>query len=288
MPIDITAYFEPTSHNFTYLLAKEGKAVIIDSALEFEPKSFRLSTTFIDQVLDDIRSRKLELLGVFDTHVHADHITAAAYIKTLYPAVKIGISENFQTVQRTFSEIFQIDLPKNPVSLVDFSFRNSEEIHLGPFSFQAIATPGHTPTCTCFYFSTDRVLFTGDTLFMPDFGTGRCDFPNGSAAELFDSIQQKLYSLPEETTVYVGHDYSPGGRELKWKTSIIEEKEKNKHINKDTLKKDFIEFRERRDKNLSLPRLLYPSLLYNIFLGDLPSSLDAKNILAKVSDNHKQ
>ena len=173
---------------------------------------------------------------ILETHAHADHLTAASELKRLYPAAKIGVAETIKHTQATFCDIFESceDVPADG-SQFDLLFSDNQKVEAGALNFKVIYTPGHTPACASYLF--DKMLFTGDAIFMPDYGTGRCDFPQGSAEDLYDTITQKIYALPDDTEIYVGHDYQPGGRDLKYKTTVKEQKTANIHIDENTSKK---------------------------------------------------
>jgi glyoxylase-like metal-dependent hydrolase (beta-lactamase superfamily II) len=242
--------------------------VIIDPVLDYDKGSSRVGYQFADDLVNFLKAENLNLHYIIETHVHADHMSSAQYLKSKFPTAKTAISTKITTVQKTFSEIYNFtDLPTDG-SQFDCLFSDGDEIKAGSLSLKVIHTPGHTPTCMSILIG--DCLFTGDSLFIPDFGTGRCDFPNGSAEELFLSVSNKLYILPDDTRVFVGHDYQPNGRELRSETSISESKNDNIQLTALTTKDEFVEFRTERDKQLSAPALLLPSIQVNIQAGHLP------------------
>jgi glyoxylase-like metal-dependent hydrolase (beta-lactamase superfamily II) len=262
-------YDEPT-FTLTYVVydATTKDAVIIDPVLDFDQASGKVSDESFKLVEKFIADNKLNLHAVLETHAHADHLSSSQIFKRIYPAVKIGIGERIKIVQETFKAHFNIDYLKADGSQFDLLFKDFEEVNFGSLKMQAIPTPGHTPACMSFKFG--NMIFTGDALFMPDYGTGRCDFPKGSAKDLYHSIHKNLYALSDDTVVYVGHDYSPNGREMRYMTTIGESKVNNIQLKASTSEAEYVEFREARDKTLAAPRLLLPSVQINIDGGKLP------------------
>lgn len=274
MSTEVKTFFDPATFTLTYIVYdQETKdAIVIDPVLDYDPAGSKIEKVSLEKVLDFLKNENLNLRYILDTHAHADHLSGSAQLKKNYPNAKIGIGENIKKVQETFSDIYNLkDFNVNGVQF-DELFKDGEEVSAGSISFKIINTPGHTPACISYHIE-DKV-FTGDALFMPDFGTGRCDFPMGSAKDLYHSVHEKLYSLPDETEIYVGHDYQPGGRALEFKTTVKESKVKNIHIKAETSEEEFVEFREKRDKTLSPPRLLLPSIQINIDGGKLPVEED--------------
>ena len=209
---------------------------------------------------------------VLETHAHADHLTGAAELKKRYPEAKIGVGKNITAVQDVFASMYNLkDFNTNGIQF-DILMDEDTPIKAGSIEIKTLFTPGHTPACSS-YLIEDRV-FTGDAIFMPDMGTGRCDFPKGSAVDLYNSIHEKLYKLPDETRVFVGHDYQPGGRELAYETTIAEQKKNNIQLKEETSLEEFVKFRTERDKTLAAPRLLLPSIQVNIDAGHLPEEED--------------
>lgn len=272
MITEVKEFFDPATWTLTYVVfnPKTHDALVIDAVWDYDPAASKLSFKTITPVVDFIATHKLKIHWILETHAHADHVTGAQELKKIFPTAKIGIGSRITEVQKTFKTIF--DMPDSfhaDGSQFDHIFTDEEVIHAGAISFKVLFTPGHTPAC-CSYIIENRV-FTGDTLFMPDSGTGRCDFPAGSAEELYHSIHERIYKLPEHYQIFVGHDYQPGGRPLKFSCTIQESKNENIQIKESTQKADFIHFRTHRDKTLSAPRLLLPSLQINIDAGRPPA-----------------
>lgn len=267
----IQHFYDQKTFTLTYVVYDEASkdAIIIDPVLDFDPPSGNVSFTSFDKLKSFVESQGLNIGMILETHAHADHLSASQKLKEHFPNANLGISEHIKIVQETFKNVFNLgDEFKTDGSQFDLLFKDGEDIHVGNLSFKVIHTPGHTPACASYYF--DNAVFTGDTLFMPDFGTGRCDFPGGSAKQLYNSIHKKLYELPDATMVLVGHDYQPDGRDLQFISSIKEEKLQNCHLKLDTSETDFISMREERDKGLQAPKILLPSIQVNIDGGKLP------------------
>ena len=266
----VQPFFDSNTFTMTYLIYDEQSkdAVLIDPVLDFDPVSSEISYSSIEKVAKFIHQNELRLSYVLETHVHADHLSAGHELRSRFPGLKIVISHQINSVQETFQEIFNLDDINSKAQCFDILVRENDEINCGTILIKVMETPGHTPACVSFLI--DNMVFVGDALFMPDFGTGRCDFPNGSAENLFHSVREKLYKLPDEVRVYVGHDYQPNGRDLKFQTTIGESKNENIHLRYETKKEEFISFREKRDSTLSLPKLLFPSVQINIRAGQLP------------------
>jgi len=268
----LKAFFETVSSTLCYLVWDEetGDAVIIDPVLDYDSVNHRVSTEFADGLVAAVQERGLTLHWCLETHVHADHLSSARYLAEKL-GCKVGISAAVRTVQNTFGQILGLGPEwSRDGSSFEGCFEDHTTIHAGSLLIQTIATPGHTPACMSYLI--EDALFVGDALFMPDFGTGRCDFPDGSATDLFQSVTQRIYGLPDETRIFVGHDYQPGGRELAFETSVGASKQSNKQIKADTSREEFVQFRTERDKQLNLPRLLYQSLQVNLRAGRLPTA----------------
>ena len=266
--IQVEAYFDDPTNTVTYLVEDVATkhAVLIDPVLDYEPHRAALTTASVDRILSDIRARKLELTWVLDTHAHADHLSAADYVRTETGA-KMGIGARITDVQKLFGPVFNArDVCANG-SVFDALFEDGDEIPLGSTSIKVLHTPGHTPACVTFIIG--DAAFVGDTLFMPDYGTARADFPGGDARTLHQSIQ-KILSLPPETRIFVGHDYLPESRNhVAWESTVAEQLASNVHL--DGLDENaFVAMREARDATLKAPRLILPSLQVNIRGGALP------------------
>ncbi|MDX1392537.1 MAG: MBL fold metallo-hydrolase, partial [Rheinheimera sp.] len=227
------------------------------------------STTSAQQILSYITREKLQLQWILETHAHADHLSAVHYLHQQTGA-PVGIGEGIKKVQQTFKLIFNIADTELMAKgdYFDKLFADNETFNIGSVTAQVLNTPGHTNDSVSYLI--DGHLFVGDSLFMPDAGTARCDFPGGDAALLYRSIQ-RIYQLPDETKIYMCHDYQPGGRELRYQTSVAEQKTQNIHVKADTPVAEFVQKREARDKTLSVPRLIYPAVQVNIRAGKLPA-----------------
>lgn len=271
MNIDIKTFFDPDTFTLTYVVSdpKTKDSLIIDPVWDYDPASSKVWTSSADQVLNFVMEKDLNVHYILETHAHADHLSGAQYLKEKLPKTLIGIGTHIQKVQSVFKDVFHLnpDFPTNGEQF-DVLLTEDRPLQAGSLSVKTLYTPGHTPACASYIIG--DAVFTGDALFMPDFGTGRCDFPAGSAEDLYHSVHQKLYSLPDETRVFTGHDYQPNGRELRFESTIGEQKATNIHIKLETTQEEFVTFRTERDKQLSAPRLLLPSVQVNIDAGKLP------------------
>ncbi len=270
----IKHFFDQDTFTLTYVVydEKSKDAIVIDPVLDFEQASGVVTDQSAKLVVDYIKAQGLKLHAILETHAHADHLSSSQVLKTLFPDAKLMISEHIKGVQEVFKKHFNIDYLKADATQFDRLLIDFEEIEFGSLKLKAIPTPGHTPACMSFKIG--DAVFTGDSLFMPDYGTGRCDFPKGSAKDLYVSISKNLYTLPDDTRVFVGHDYSPDGREMRFETTIGESKRSNIQLKTSTTESDFVSFREARDKTLKAPRLLLPSIQVNIDAGHLPPQED--------------
>ena len=266
--MNIRSIFDKYSNTFTYIIHNKTDAIVIDPVLNFDPDHSQISYECIEEINALVFEEKLKLHACLETHVHADHLSGSYSLKEKYPSLKIAISENITQVQKTFAPKFNLQNFPCDGSQFDLLFKNDDLLTFGELQVKCLATPGHTPACTSFLI--DQTLFSGDALFMPDFGTGRCDFPQGSAEDLYHSIHDTIYRLPDETIVYVGHDYGPGGREIANKTTIGACKKESKQLKDSTTKEEFVQFRTHRDEQLAEPKLLMQSLQVNIQAGKLP------------------
>lgn len=278
--MQIKTFFDPRTWTLTYVVydPTSRDAVVVDPVLDFEPASGRVWHESIDAVTAFIDAEGLRVHYVLETHAHADHLTGAQALRDRYGA-KVVVAESIREVQAIFAPVFGLDLTPDG-SQFDRLVSDGEELEAGKLRFRAIATPGHTPACLSW--KVGDAVFTGDALFMPDSGVGRCDFPGGSAEDLYTSVHDKLYALPPETRVFVGHDYQPGGRAPAWETTIAASRDANIHLRGDTTREDFVAFRTGRDKTLSAPRLLLPSIQVNIDAGRLPRPDEAGRRLLKL------
>lgn len=267
--MEIQSFYDPATYTLTFAVfdRQTKDAVVIDPVLDFDPIAASTSTESVQKLAGFLRENGLKLHYVLETHAHADHLSSSQWLKKHFGA-KVAIGRRITDVQETFKGVFDLDSAfKTDGSQFDRLLADGEVIEAGSLSIQVIATPGHTPACLSF--KIEDALFTGDALFTEDYGTGRCDFPRGSAEDLYDSVQ-KLYKLPDATRVFVGHDYQPGGREVRWETSIGRSKEQNLQLRASTSKPAFVAARQKRDATLAPPRLLFQSVQVNIDAGRLP------------------
>jgi glyoxylase-like metal-dependent hydrolase (beta-lactamase superfamily II) len=266
----IKHFFDPDTFTLTYVVSDEKTkdGVVIDPVLDIDQASGTVEDRSIQEVIQYIKSEGIKLHAILETHAHADHLSSSQVLKQVFPDAKIAIGEKIKTVQEVFKAHFNIDYLKADASQFDILFKDFGDYHFGSLKMKAIPTPGHTPACMSYQFG--DAVFTGDAIFMPDYGTGRCDFPKGSAKDLYHSIAKNLYCLPDSTRIFVGHDYMPNGRELKYETTIGESKRNNIQLKATTSENEYIQFREARDKTLKAPRLLLPSIQVNIDAGHLP------------------
>ncbi len=261
----IEAFYDEPTGTLTYIVwdSDTRDAVVIDPVLDYDPVTRQTSRRSLEKLLRFIEGKRLLVHWALDTHAHADHLTASRELCAAIPGCRWALgartSEVFANFKRAYSWPESLRLENLGVSRW---LRDQEEITAGVLRIQALTTPGHTPACLSYRI--EDWLFTGDALMMPDSGVGRCDFPGGSASELYDSVWGKLYSLPDEYLVFVGHDYRPKGRPLIYRATLGEQKRGNIHLRSSTSKEEFVRFREGRDKTLSAPRLIDPSLDWNL------------------------
>lgn len=270
--MQIKAFFDKATSTLTYVAYDDATrdAVIVDPVLDFDPASGRISRSSADEVIAFVRGARLNVHLVLETHAHADHLSSSQVLKREFPAAKLAIGANIILVQATFKPLYALSAAfPTDGSQFDRLLRDDERVAAGSLAFQVLFTPGHTPACATYNFGGN--IFTGDALFMPDYGTGRADFPGGSAAELFASVSGRLYALPDATRVFTGHDYQPGGRELRYESTIGEQKRGNVQLKATTTRDEFVSFRNSRDAKLEAPRLLHPSVQVNIDAGHLPA-----------------
>jgi len=277
---DVKAFFDKDTYTVTYVIADKETNIcaIIDSVLDYDQASGRTSTTSADEVISYINENGYTCEWILETHVHADHLSAAPYLKSKIGG-KSAIGENVKTVQSTFGPVFNAgsDFAKDG-SQFDHLFADEEKFNIGNLEGKILHTPGHTPACISYVI--DGSCFVGDTMFMPDFGTARCDFPGGDASLLYDSMQ-RILSLPDDTILYMCHDYGPGGRDYAWVTSVKEQKENNIHL-RGKSRDEYIEARTKRDAELSMPQLILPSVQVNMRAGDMPPVEDNEMTYIKI------
>ncbi|WP_170770075.1 MBL fold metallo-hydrolase [Ruegeria lacuscaerulensis] len=281
----VKAFFDTDTFTVSYLVQEpEGTAcAIIDSVLDFDHASGRTSTSSADEIISHVRANGLKVEWILESHVHADHLSAAPYLQQELGG-KIGIGDQIVTIQETFGKIFNEGTEfQRDGSQFDALFRQGDSFHIGQMRGDVLHTPGHTPACMTYVIG--DAAFVGDTLFMPDFGTARCDFPGGSSEVLYDSIQ-KILSLPDETRIFVGHDYkAPGRDEFAWETTVGEQKALNVHIGQGRPIEEFVEMRDARDATLGMPRLILPSLQVNMRAGQMPPADEKGDVFLKVPLN---
>lgn len=264
----IQEFHDKTTGTLSYIVFDQESldAIIIDPVLNYTIDSKVISRDSFNELVKFISDHKLNPQLILETHVHADHLSCSQLLKDSFSQAKTAINSNVSAVQSTFKKELALDSNFNTDGRqFDILLNDGQNLTAGTLNIKVIFTPGHTPACTSFLIGEN--LFTGDALFMPDLGTGRCDFPGGSAELLFDSIKNKIYELPEDLTIYTGHDYPPKTRGLKFKTTIKDQKENNIHLKINTLEEEFVKFRTARDKTLSSPKLISPSLIVNLNAG---------------------
>ncbi|MEI2384133.1 MBL fold metallo-hydrolase [Breoghania sp. JC706] len=266
---DIQAFFDEPTNTVSYLVAdpETRKAAVIDPVLDYDHKSGKASTKSADAILNAASERGLSIVWVLETHAHADHLSGAPYIK-LKTGAPVAIGERIREVQKIFRPVFNAEDVSGDGSEFDHLFKDGEVFEIGALKGEVIATPGHTPACISYRIG--DAVFVGDTLFMPDYGTARADFPGGDARQLYRSIH-KLLSLPEETRLFMCHDYkAPGRDDYAWETTVGEEKARNVHVGGGKSEDDYVAMREARDATLAAPNLLMPSIQVNMRAGKLP------------------
>ncbi|MEN8832433.1 MBL fold metallo-hydrolase [Pacificibacter sp.] len=276
---DVKAFFDEATWTITYVVKDpaSNSCAIVDSVMDIDYAAGRISYESADEVIAYIESEGLTLEWLLETHVHADHLSGAPYIQRKLGG-KIAIGENITIVQDVFGKVFNEGTEfQRDGSQFDRLLKDGDTLKIGELECFAMHTPGHTPACMTF--TVGNATFTGDTLFMPDGGSARADFPGGDAATLFDSIQ-KVLALPEDMRLFMCHDYGPNGRDIEWETTVGAEKEHNIHVGAGKTKEEFVKFREERDAQLDMPRLIIPSLQVNMRAGELPpADKDGKTFL---------
>ena len=280
----VEAFFDADTNTISYVVKDptSNACAVIDSVMDIDYAAGRISYDHADQIIKYIEDNGLKLEWLIETHVHADHLSAAPYIQEKLGG-KIGIGEHITTVQETFGKIFNEGTEfQRDGSQFDALFKDGDTYEIGNMTATAIHTPGHTPACMTHVVG--DAGFVGDTLFMPDGGSARADFPGGDAGVLYESIQ-KVLALPDETRLFMCHDYGPNGRDIQWETSVKEEKEHNIHVGGGKTKEEFVKFRTERDAQLAMPRLIIPSLQVNMRAGDMPPADEQGDVFFKVPVN---
>ena len=275
--LHIEGLFDTHTSTLSYLVmdVQTRQCALIDSVLDFDPKSGRTSTESADQLIARVRELDASVQWILETHVHADHVSAAAYLKDKLGA-KIAIGSHITSVQNVFGELFNAPSGfARDGSQFDVLLDDGASFTVGTLEARAMHTPGHTPACMTYVFEVDgeSVAFVGDTLFMPDYGTARCDFPGADARTLYQSIQ-KILALPDSTRLFMCHDYQPDGRELQYMTTVAEQRASNIHIRQGIDENQFVQMREARDATLEMPVLILPSVQINMRAGHLPEPED--------------
>jgi len=279
--LHVQSLFDPATFTFSHILwdAQTLQCALIDSVLDYDPKSGRTSTDSADQLIARVHALGLQVQWLLETHVHADHLSAAPYLQEQLGG-QLVIGAQISTVQQVFGKLFNAGAEfARDGSQFDRLLQDGDKLMIGSLKLQAMHTPGHTPACMTYVVSdpeaspAHQVAFVGDTLFMPDYGTARCDFPGGSASTLYRSIQ-KVLSLPDETVLFLCHDYPPQGREPQCMTTVGEQKKANVHVHQGVSEAEFVAMREMRDATLSMPVLILPSVQVNMRAGQLPPPED--------------
>jgi glyoxylase-like metal-dependent hydrolase (beta-lactamase superfamily II) len=266
--MEIQHFFDQATSTLTYIVHDTKRGVVIDPVLDYDPKSARTSSGSAEAVAKYIAERNLAIPFVIDTHAHADHLTAMPFFKKRFGARTVTGSR-IGEVQRIFRDVYNLgsDFAVDGRQF-DLLLDEGQGLDVGAFRIHAMHTPGHTPAHMSWQI--EDALFVGDTLFMPDYGTARCDFPGGSADQLYDSIQ-RIYALPESTRLFMCHDYQPGGRDLRFVTTVAEQKQSNIQLNERTTREEYLTFRKTRDAQLEMPALILPAVQINIRAGEFPA-----------------
>lgn len=273
MQPQVEPFFDPVTWTVTYVVhaGNATACAVIDPVLDYDSKAGRTSTASADRVIAFIQDRQLKPQWILETHAHADHLSAAAYLRSRIGG-QVGIGREITTVQETFARIFNLELGfATDGRQFGRLFGDGERFAIGELQAEVIGMPGHTPACVAY--KVGDVVFVGDTLFMPDVGTARCDFPGGSAAQLYHSIR-KLLALPPQTRLFMCHDYPPAGREPCWESTVAEQKHANIHIHDGIGEEQFVAMRTARDRSLEMPNLILPSIQVNIRAGQMPPAED--------------
>ncbi|MGB0083852.1 MAG: MBL fold metallo-hydrolase [Rhodomicrobiaceae bacterium] len=281
---EVTAFFDPDTNTISYVVKDPNSksCAIIDSVMDIDYAAGHISHGSADKIVEFVRDRGLKVEWLIETHAHADHLSAAPYIQSKLGG-KIGIGEDIRVVQDVFGKVFNEGTEfQRDGSQFDRLFKDGDSYQIGSMKAFAIHTPGHTPACMTHVIG--NAAFVGDTLFMPDGGTARADFPGGDARELYRSIR-KVLSLPGKMHLFMCHDYAPGGREIRWETTVAEERANNIHVRDGISEDEFVRMRTARDKTLGMPTLIIPSIQVNIRGGKLPSAEDNGTRYLKVPVN---
>ncbi len=275
---EVSAHFDEATNTISYIVKDPASThcAIIDSVMDIDYAAGRITHDHADALIAEIENRGLTLDWIIETHVHADHLSAAPYLQEKLGG-KIGVGEGIMVIQETFGKVFNEGTEfQRDGSQFDALFKDGDTYMVGTMQGFAMYTPGHTPACMVHVMG--NAAFAGDTLFMPDGGSARADFPGGDAGQLYDSIQ-KVLSLPDEMRLFMCHDYGPGGRAIQWETTVAAQKADNIHVGGGKTREDFIKFRTERDKQLAMPKLIIPSLQVNMRAGRVPTDKDGNPML---------
>lgn len=275
---EVKGFFDPATNTISYVVRDPGSdvCVVIDSVMDIDYAAARITYDHADEIVAYIRDKGWKLEWLIETHVHADHLSAAPYIQGKLGG-KIGIGEKITVVQDTFGKIFNEGTEfQRDGSQFDALFRDGDTYRIGTMEAVALHTPGHTPACMTHVIG--NAAFVGDTLFMPDGGSARADFPGGDAGELYDSIQ-KVLALPDEMRLFICHDYGPNDRDIEWETTVAAERKYNTQVGTGSTRESFVKFRTERDATLAVPKLIIPSLQVNMRAGEVPTDKDGRPML---------
>lgn len=275
---EVEAFFDEATNTISYVVKDPSSAscAIVDSVMDIDYAAGRITYEHADRMIAYIEENSLQLEWIIETHVHADHLSAAPYIQNKLGG-KVGIGDKIMVVQETFGKVFNEGTEfQRDGSQFDALFKDGDTYQIGNMKAFTIYTPGHTPACMVHVMG--DAAFVGDTLFMPDGGSARADFPGGDAGELYDSIM-KVLSLPDETRLFMCHDYGPNGREIMWETTVADEKRDNIHVGNGKTKEEFVKFRTERDAQLAMPKLIIPSLQVNMRAGEIPRDDDGAPVI---------
>ncbi|UYP68495.1 MBL fold metallo-hydrolase [Thalassobacter stenotrophicus] len=275
---DVQAFFDEATNTISYIVKDpaSNSCAIVDSVMDIDYAAGRITFEHADELIRQVKARGLTLEWIIETHVHADHLSAAPYIQERLGG-KIGVGSKITVVQDVFGKVFNEGTEfQRDGSQFDALFEDGDRYRIGEMECFAMYTPGHTPACMVHVMG--DAAFVGDTLFMPDGGSARCDFPGGSAETLYDSIM-KVLALPDEMRLFMCHDYGPNGRDIQWETTVADEKAHNIHVGGGKTKEDFVKFRTERDAQLGMPRLIIPSLQVNMRAGEVPTDKDGNPML---------
>lgn len=282
---NVKGFFDNATNTISYVVSdpKTDNCAVIDTVLDYDMSAGRIKYESADEIIAYVKEQGLTVEWVLETHVHADHLSAAPYVQEQLGG-KLGIGSNITVVQEVFGKVFNAGTAfERDGSQFDALFEDGDTFTIGAMNASIIHTPGHTPACLTYVI--EDTAFTGDTIFMPDFGSARCDFPGGSAIELYNSVQ-RVFELPDDTTIFVCHDYkAPGRDEFAWQTTVGEQKQRNIHMGGGVSESEFVKMREERDARLGMPRLIFPSIQVNMRGGNLPPPEDDGNQYLKIPVN---